>query len=498
MTEGMQGAYAAADLGASSGRVIVGRLSEGRMVLTDINRFDNGPIEHSDGIHWDATRLFSEVQRGFNRAIEETEGALKSVGIDTWGVDYGRLDGDGELLEQPFHYRDSRTDSAVEAYFKVMPSQKLYDLTGLQVQQFNTVFQLVGASGDPLWNDTETILFTPDLFSYWLTGRKVAEVTIASTSGLLDPTTRSWSLEVVQTLEEDFSIPAGRILPELVEPGTVVADSTPGVLDKEVKVVAVGGHDTASAVVAVPASTPNFAFISSGTWSLVGMELDHPVLTEGSRQANLTNELGADGTVRYLQNVMGMWVFNECRRVWKEQGREKTLPELDAAAEVLPALQYVVDINDPRLFPVCDMPTRLRQIAAETGQNLPDDQGVITRCIMDSLALAYRRAIRQEEMLAGRKAEVLHIVGGGCKNKLLCQLAAEATGLPVVAGPTEGTALGNLLIQARACGDIVGGLDALREVSRNSVETINYQPGTLPIPAARWDEAEKTIQERHQ
>lgn len=493
MSTEAEGFYAAADLGASSGRVILGHLKDGKIELQDVNRFENGPVEHPDGIHWDADTLFQHVKDGFDGAIRDSGGQLKSVGVDTWGVDYGRLNQDGELLEQPFHYRDRRTDKAIDTLFEVMPAEELYSHTGLQVQPFNTVFQFVGAANQGGWDETETILFTPDLFTYWLSGEKVAEVTIASTSGLLDPATRQWSPEVVKVVQDKFNVPVSRILAPLVEPGTVVGTSAPGVLSKEVKVVAVGGHDTASAVVAVPARTPNFAFISSGTWSLVGMELDSPVLTEGSREANLTNELGADGTVRYLQNIMGMWVFNECRRVWKEQGREKSLRELDAEAEQLPALQYVVDINDPRLFPVCDMPAVLREIAAESGQDLPDDQGVITRCIMDSLALAYRNAIRLEEGLSGRKAEVLHIVGGGCKNKLLCQLAAEATGLPVVAGPTEGTALGNLLIQARACGDIEGGLSALREVSYSSVATAEYHPGTLPIPAEDWDAAQKRI-----
>jgi len=485
--------YAAADLGASSGRVILGSLIDGRMELSDVNRFENGPVEHADGIHWNATELFENIREGFNKAVQKSDGQLKSVGIDTWGVDYGRLDKNDELLEQPFHYRDPRTETAVEAFFKVVPAEKLYELTGLQVQPFNTVFQLASASKQEGWDATETILFTPDLLTFWLTGKKVSEVTIASTSGILDPVTRQWSPGVVEALEEDFGIPVPGILAPLVEPGTIVGKSLPEVLDESVDVVAVGGHDTASAVVAVPAATKDFAFISSGTWSLVGMELTKPVMTESSRHANLTNELGVEKTVRYLQNIMGMWVFNECRRVWKDQGRELSLKELDALAEELPPLQYVVDINDPRLFPVCDMPARLREVAAESGQDLPDDQGIITRCIMDSLALAYKNAIAQEEDMAGQKVEVLHIVGGGCKNKLLCQLAAESTGLPVVAGPTEGTALGNLLVQAHALGDITGGLDAMREVSRNSVDVARYLPGTLPISKDAWDEANKRI-----
>lgn len=485
--------YAAADLGASSGRVILGCLTDGRMVLEEVARFHNGPAEREDGIHWDAQQLFDHVRQGINKAIAQSHGQLESVGVDTWGVDYGRLDIDDSLLEEPFHYRDDRTKDTVSQYFQKMPAQDLYAISGLQVQPFNTIFQLVAGCQDSQWVDTQKILFMPDLLTYWLSGRKVAEVTIASTSGLLDVAKRTWSPELCQYLQQTYDLPVPQVLAELVEPGTVVGPSLPGLLDQEIKVIAVPSHDTASAVVAVPAQTPNFAFISSGTWSLVGLELDAPVLSAQSREANLTNELGADGTVRYLQNVMGLWVFNECRRIWEEAGQQIDLVQLIAEASTLPPLECVIDINDERLFPPGDMPSRLQEIAAESGQKLAEDPVAITRCVMDSLALAYRRAIRQEQALAGREIEVVHIVGGGSKNQMLCQLTAEATGLPVVAGPTEGTALGNLLIQARACGAIQGGLDALRKVSRDSVGLIEYRPGALDIPENRWDAAESLI-----
>lgn len=482
--------FAAADLGASSGRVILGELKNGRMTLTETGRFPNGPVEEEDGLHWDSISLFNNVVEGIKKALEESDGELTSVGIDTWGVDYGRLDKDGELVEMPWNYRDERTTPAVEEFFSNMSPEDLYAISGLQVQPFNTIFQFVSDKDAEGWEQTETVLFTPDLLSFWLTGEKNAEVTIASTSGLVDPETRQWSQELLDHVEEVYGVPAERVLPDLVEPGTVVGKTKEGLLDKQVDVVASASHDTASAVVAVPAKDSNFAFISSGTWSLVGMELDGPVLSKESSEADLTNELGADGTVRYLQNIMGLWVYNECRKAWKAEGKEIEIDtEVDMAGE-LPALGVVIDITDGRLMlPGADMPERVREIAAETGQELPDDQIAITRCLMDSLALAYRNAINMEQELAGRKADVVHIVGGGSKNTLLCQLTSEATGLPVVAGPKEGTALGNLLIQARAAGAIAGGLPALREVSRNSVEVTEYQPGTLGLTQEMWDEA---------
>lgn len=483
--------FAAADLGASSGRVILGRLEDGRMTLAEMARFPNGPVEHEDGIHWDSQHLFTSIVEGIKRAQVAAEGQLTSVGVDTWGVDYGRLDEDDQLIEEPFHYRDDRTVGVVESFFSRLPSAELYAASGLQVNPFNTVFQFAADRDQAGWERTQTILFTPDLLTFWLCGQKRAEVTIASTSGILDPRTRQWSPKLIEHLEQEYSIPAGRMLAELVEPGTVVGETKPGLLPTPVKVVAVPSHDTASAAAAIPAQTPNFAFISSGTWSLVGLELTSPVLTPESEAADLTNELGADGTVTYLQNIMGLWVHNECRRVWAEGGQDTDLRQLIEAAAQLPALQVVVNINDERLFPPGDMPARLRMLAAETGQELPDDPVAITRCILDSLALAYRNAIFTEQELAGKQVEVVHIVGGGSKNELLCQLTADATGLPVVAGPKEGTALGNLLMQARACGYIDGDLPALRAVARASVEVTTYQPGHLGLPTAAWEDANR-------
>jgi rhamnulokinase len=314
-------------------------------------------------------------------------------------------------------------------------------------------------------------------------------MTIASTTGLLDVAKRAWSVQTLADVTRLYGLPLDRALPPLVEPGTVGAPALR--LGKPVPLVSVGGHDTASAVVTVPTTTDNFAYISSGTWSLVGLELDAPVLTEASRALNFTNELGLDGTVRYLKNVMGLWVFSESIRTWEKTTAVIPLAERLAAAAKLPALGCVLDMNDERLLPPGNMPGRLAAMATETGQTAPTTQDEFTRCIVDSLALTYRVAIRDACQMAGRDIEVVHIVGGGSQNELLCQLTAEATGLPVVAGPTEGTAMGNLLVQARAMGALSGGLKELRRVARASSELKRYTPGVLGISQQQWADAER-------
>ena len=483
--------FAAADLGASSGRVILGTLEDGRFTLTETARFDNGPVEAADGIHTDAAGLFAHVRKGVEAAIAASGGALESVGVDTWGVDYGRLDAAGQLLEPPFHYRDDRTTGVPDLVFAGLPAEQLYATAGLQVMPFNTIFQLVAGRDDPRWTEVSRILLTPDLMSWWLSGREVAEVTIASTTGLLDVAARTWSDATCAHLAERYGLPVPRVLPELVEPGTILGASTEGLFSRPIQVVAVGGHDTASAVVSIPATNTDFAFVSSGTWSLVGLELEQPVLTEASRAADFTNELGIDGTVRYLKNVMGLWVLSESIRAWQAAGRAVELVTLLAGAATRPGLACVLDMTDEQLLPPGDMPSRLLAMAAETGQELADDPVAICRCILDSLALAYRRTIRTACALAGRDVSVVHIVGGGCQNTLLCQLTAEATGLPVVAGPAEGTALGNLLVQARACGALTGDRTALRRTAIASSELTTYHPGVLPLGPSDWAAAER-------
>ena len=492
MTHTSPTAFAAADLGASSGRVILGVLTDGRIELSQTARFVTPSVSITrdgvDELHWDFDTLIASVAQGFevaqNSGIE-----ISSVAIDTWGVDYGRVRADGTLLEDPYNYRDSRTDGIPEKLFADIPAAGIYSRCGLQVMPFNTVFQLVAGAGQPGWDLTEQVLLLPDLIGHWFTGVGVAEVTIASTTGLLDVATRRWSAETIADVSRLYGLPLERVLPALVEPGTVGAPALR--LAKPVPVISVGGHDTASAVVTVPTTTDRFAYISSGTWSLVGLELDAPVLTEESRQLNFTNELGLDGTVRYLKNVMGLWVFSESIRTWEKTTPAVPLTDRCAAAGKLPPLACVVDMNDERLLPPGDMPGRLAAIATETGQTVPRTQDEYARCIIDSLALTYRVAIRDACHMAGRDIEVIHIVGGGSQNELLCQLTAEATGLPVVAGPVEGTAMGNLLVQARAMGALSGGLAELRQVARASSELKRYTPGVLGISQQQWADAER-------
>lgn len=483
--------HAAVDLGASNGRVIAGRIEDGRLRTEEVARFPNGPVtvaSHGRStLHWDVLALYAGVVEGLRRAARPH--GLASVGVDSWAVDYGLLDADGALLGNPVHYRDSRTEGACERVFAHLPAERMYEVNGLQVQPFNTLFQLAAASGSAQLAAARDLLLVPDLLGYWLTGERVAELTNASTTGLVDVRTRGWADACVDLLGEHFGVAARNLLPDLVEPGTVTGPLREGAA-AGAPLVAVGSHDTASAVAAVPAATRRFAYVSSGTWSLVGVELDAPVRTEASRAANFTNELGVDGTVRYLRNVMGLWLLQESLRVWSEQGRGVDLAELVAEAARLPALACVVDVDDPRFLPPGDMPARIAAFAAETGQRPPRTRAGVARCVLDSLALAYRRAVRQAAELGGTDVEVVHVVGGGARNEVLCQLTSDAVGLPVVAGPTEAAAIGNLLVQARAVGAVEGGVADLRRIVADSTALRRYEPrGT----ESRWEAAERRL-----
>jgi sugar (pentulose or hexulose) kinase len=474
---------AAVDLGASGGRVIAGRVSASGVELHEVSRFPNEPVRAGGTLHWDILGLYRSVCSGLSAAA--TTFPLASAGIDTWGVDYGLLDATGALIGNPVHYRDSRTDGVTVP----VSAETLYSVTGTQHLPINTIYQLAAAAGTPALAAARTLLLIPDLLAYWLTGSVGVEVTNASTTGLLDVTTRNWAVGLI----EQAGIPSG-LLPPLRQPGEVIGPTTPlaGVSAGIVPLVAVGSHDTASAVVAVPASGPRFAYISSGTWSLAGLELDAPVLTEESRLANFTNEAGIDGTVRYLRNVTGLWLLQECLRTWGASAESATGPaaelgersgagplDLDSllaeAAREKP-LRFVVDADDPVFLPPGDMPARICAWLAARDLPAPSGPAQLIRCIMDSLALAYRRALLAAQSLSGRHADVVHIVGGGSRNALLCQLTADAIGLPVVAGPAEATALGNVLVQARALGAAPGSLDGMRALLRSCLELRRYSP----------------------
>ncbi len=450
--------FAAVDLGASSGRVMVGRVGRSAIELTEAHRFANEPVRAAGTLYWDILGLYRGVLDGLRNA-----GRVDGVGIDSWAVDYGLLDSAGALLGNPVHYRDRRTDAVPARVAEVVDDERLYQITGLQKLPFNTVYQLVSAIGTAPYRVAERMLLIPDLLAYWLTGEVGAEYTNASTTELVDVRTRDWSVPLIQELGLRPSL-----FPAIRQPGETIGvfDGTP--------VVAVGSHDTASAVVGVPASDDRFAYISCGTWSLVGLELDRPVLSADSRAANFTNEGGVDGTIRYLRNVMGLWPLQECMREW---GRPD-IGSLLAAAAREPALAHVVDLDDPVFLPPGGMAQRVTRAAGLASDAEP---AVITRCIVDSLALAHRRAVRQAQQLAGRSVDAVHIVGGGARNALLCQLTADACGLPVLAGPVEATALGNVLVQARAAGVIGGGLGALRAVLRDTQQIVRYEPQAATI-----------------
>jgi rhamnulokinase len=479
---------AAVDLGASSGRVMLARVGPDRLELSEVHRFPNRPVRTGGTLHWDVLALYGGVLDGL-RAAGREGGRLDGVGIDSWAVDVGLLDADGALLGNPVHYRDARHATAVPAVHAVVPPEELYRVNGLQHLPFNTVFQLAAARGTAQLAAARTALLVPDLLAYWLTGTVGAEVTNASTTGLLDATTREWGWELVDRLGLDRGL-----FPPLRQPGERLGVITADVLTETgltgpVPVTAVGSHDTASAVVGVPAASDRFAYISCGTWSLVGVELEKPVLTEAGRAAGFTNELGVDGTVRYLRNVMGLWLLQESQRAWAAQGLPADLPVLLAAAAQVPAFTAVVDPDDPRFLPPGDMPARIADVCAETGQTPPQSQAETVRCILDSLALAYRRAVRRATELSGRDVEVVHLVGGGARNTLLCQLTADACGLPVLAGPVEAAALGNVLVQARGLGVLSGGLPELRALLRNTQDARLYLPN--PGSGGAWDAAER-------
>ena len=468
--------YAAVDLGASSGRVVVGTVGVRRLSLEEVHRFHNGPVRLPDGYRWDVLHLWREILVGLRRANDG--GALTSIGVDSWAIDHGLLDRDGALLGNPWHHRDARTEGVAEKFFATIPADELYRVNGLQHLPFTTLYQLLAARGAAQTELAELMLLVPDLLVHWLTGVPGTERTNASTTGLLDAATGEWSTRVLDAA----GLPVSLLAP-LRAPGQVVGPLLPAIQDEtglgpDVVVTTVGSHDTASAVVGVPAASRRFAYVACGTWALVGVELDAPVLTDESRDANFTNEIGVDGTVRYLRNVMGLWVLSETLRAWDNAGLPADLPALLAEAEALPAGGPIVDIDHPSLLPPGDMPGRVAALCRESGQPEPASPAAVVQCIVESLAQAFARAVTDAVRLSGQEIDVVHVVGGGSQNRLLCRLTADATGLPVLAGPVEATALGNVLVQARAHGDVIGGLAELRTLVRETHPIQRYEPSS--------------------
>lgn len=474
------GSVAAVDLGATSGRVIVGHVDPDGVRMDHLARFPNGPVTLHEGdadtgrdaLHWDVVELYRRVTEGLRRAFAEHP-AIASIGIDSWAVDYGLLR-DGRLLGLPSHYRDDRHQGGVVPVHDRMAATELYARNGLQHLPFNTLFQW---AADPSLRLAQRALLVPDLLGYWLTGVEAAERTNASTTGALNATTRGWDPAV----RAAAGLPAG-LLPTLRDPGDRLGPLLPSVaalVGGQADVTLVGSHDTASAVVAVPATEPDFAYISSGTWSLVGVELDAPVLSDAARRANCTNEGGVDGRVRFLKNVSGLWLLSESVRTWERGGDHVDLEALLASAAAVTAPVPVFDPADESFTAPGDMPARIAAWCAAHGLSAPASRAEFVRSILESLATAYAETLRTIADVTGKAIRVVHVVGGGSQNRLLCQLTADRTGLSVVAGPVEATALGNVLVQARAVGLAgLGGasLEALRSIVARSVEPVRYTP----------------------
>lgn len=482
--------FLAVDLGASSGRVIAGRLRDGRFDLRDVHRFPNGPVKIGAHFHTDFDALWREVRTGLAAAGGEPAG----IGVDTWGVDYGLLDATGALIGPPYHYRDSRTTGMMEAVFRIVPKGEVFRSTGIQFMQINTLYQLHAAmrSGDTQIARAATLLFTPDLFHYHLCGEKVAEYTIASTSQMLDARERNWNFPMLTKL----GMPSA-ILPPVVMPGTILGEVLGPVAGAAgwrtpVPVIAVGSHDTASAVAAVPDLDASSAYLSSGTWSLMGIEAREPVIHDLSLAFNVTNEGGVGGTIRVLKNIMGLWLVQECQRKWEADGRAYGWPELVALAERAGPFRSLVDPDAPEFLSPGDMPQAIRKFCRRTGQPEPADVGAVTRCCLESLALKYRMVLGDLERLAGRKLEIVRVVGGGSRNDLLNRMTADACGRPVVAGPVEATALGNLMLQAVATGALPD-LAAGRRAVASSFERETIAPGPREPWEAAWQRFQRIV-----
>lgn len=476
-----QKTYLAVDLGASSGRVLAGHFDGQQITLEEVSRFPNNGIELADGWHWDADKLFSNIKSGLTEAAKKFGNQVVSVAVDTWGVDYGLLDDQGKLINQPWMYRDSRTETMMPEAARLAGVRKMWEATGIQPLFFNTVFQLMAECHSGSIKKGRTLLFMPDLLNYWLCGEKAIERTIASTSQLLKAGSAEWDHHLAETL----GIPSS-LLSKTIEPGVKLAKLSDKIAAetglKDVFVTTCGSHDTASAVAGIPSTIRNPLFLSSGTWSLLGRELDAPVLCEAAREAKFSNEQGLAGTTRFLKNIAGMWLLQECKRVWDAKGEVISYAEMVESARTVTTESHI-DPDDPDFKNSCDMPEVIATYLNRTGQKVPADKATLIRTILESLALKYRLSIFHLREIQSDLPDTLHIVGGGCQNALLNQMTADATGLKVVAGPVEATAAGNVLAQMLATGEIAS-LQEGREILLRS-----FQPDIFePQPDKNWED----------
>ena len=481
--------FIALDFGASSGRVILATLGK-TIRLEEMHRFPNQQIKIGSHYYWDVLRLFSEAKLGLKIISEKSTNPISGLGVDTWGVDFGLIDQTGMLLSNPITYRDPRTDGIMEKTFKKMSREDIYQLTGIQFLQFNTIFQLMSLveSKSAVLESTDQLLFIPDLMNYFLTGQRGAEYTIASTSQLLNAKTRQWESTIFQKL----GIPQ-QIMPLIQEPGTIRGQLLPDIADEtglgSLDVIATSAHDTASAVAAVPAQEQNWAYLSSGTWSVIGVELDQPIITEASAQYNFTNEGGVGRKIRFLQNVMGMWLLESCVRVWERNRKKYHYNELLRLAGETPSFQSTINPDDRSFLNPINMVEAIQDFCRSHGQKTPETEGEIIRTILESLAFRYRWVLDKIEEMQGREIETLHIVGGGSQNQLLNQFTANATGRRVIAGPVEATALGNVIMQAISKG-LIPSIQEGRQLIWDSFSAKQFEPENQDV----WDAQYHKIQ----
>ena len=475
----------AIDLGASNGRAILGILEDKKLTLQEVHRFSNDPVMVNGNLYWDILRLFHEIKQGVLNCVRLGHRDIHSIAVDTWGVDFGLLDGKGNLLGNPYHYRDKRTGGMMEKLQELISKEELYNTTGIEFMWFNTILQLYSMKREnsTLLNEAKTLLLTPDLLNYFLSGVKTSEYSIASTTQLLDAYAKCWSDKIIDKLD----IPRG-IFTDIIPSGTIIGELTEE-LSKELgiqnlKVIAVAGHDTQSAIAAVPTEDEDFAYISCGTWSLMGFESNQPIINEKSMNLSVTNEGGVGGKITVLKNIMGLWLIQECKRHWDNEGQGCTFAELDE--KVIHAKPFIsfVDPDDISFIAPGNMPERIREYCRKTGQPVPETKGEVVRCITQSLALKYRMTLEKLEDLLGRKLPVIHMVGGGIKDKLLCRFTAEATGRSVIAGPIEASSIGNILVQAMALGNVKD-LKEIRSIVKASFPIVTYTPTEKEL----WDKA---------
>lgn len=462
------------DFGASSGRAIIGCFDGDKITLEEVHRFSNDPVSVCGTVYWDVLRLFYEIKQGIVKA--KIAGGFDSIGIDTWGVDFGLIDSEGKLMENPVHYRDTRTAGLVEESFKTMPKEKLYGITGIQFMELNTLFQLISLKKYRPWmlERADKMLFMPDLFAYMLTGKMCAEYSIATTSQLIDLETKSWSEEILDA----FGIKKSLFAP-LVKPGTVLGELSKEICEEcgvdPVPVISVCGHDTQSAITSVPCEDGNFAFLSSGTWSLFGTELDKPIVNETSMNINITNEGGFDDSTGFLKNIIGLWLIQESRRQWKREGEEYSYADLEKLALAAEPFKCFIDPDAPEFVPHGNIPERVREFCRKTGQYVPETVGEVMRCIYESLAMKYRLTFEKLRECTKRDYPVIHVIGGGTKDGLLCQMTANSCDRTVKAGPIEATVMGNVAVQLMSDGS-VDNIGQARKIIADSSELKIFEP----------------------